>query len=418
MPVSMSDYRAAVTTPGARLPALASALGRLGIAMIGLAILLYVQRSTGSFAVAGLVSAGGLVGASVGSVAQGRLIDRLGPTRPLLVVAAVYAVATAAEILAVEANMPLPVLVAAALLAGLFGPALPGASRALWTDLAPAGPVREAAYSYEAMSFEVFFILGPAFAAFLAAAPWPGISPTVAAGATVVGVVGFALTPAARARRPASSTADQPNVGVLGALAEPGLKTVVVASLGFGVVIGTVEVGVPAVATAAGSQVLGGFLLSAWSLAGVLAGIVYSTRPWPRPLHLRIPTLLAGFGLFVAAMSAAGPTNSLLVLVVAMVAAGCLLTPQVIAHSLAVDRVSPTDSATEAFGWVITAAILGLAAGQSVAGMVVEAIEPAAAFLVGGAAGVVLAGVLWLRRKTLLAPPGRPPVHQVSAPVT
>ena len=418
MPVALSHYRAALSAPGARLPVLASAIGRLGIAMIGLAMLLYVQRSTGSFAVAGLVSAGGLVGASVGSVAQGRVIDRLGPTRPLLVVAAVYTGGSAAVIAVVEADLPTPVLVAANFLAGLFGPALPGASRALWTDLTSAGPVREAAYSYEAMSFEVFFILGPAFAAFLAAAPWPGTSPVVAIGATVVGVVSFALTPAAKARRPVASTTDQPDVGVLGALAEPGLKTVVLASLGFGIVIGTVEVGVPAVSTAAGSQVLGGLLLSAWSLAGVLAGILYGSRPWPRPLHLRIPALLAAFGLFVGAMSATGPTGSLLVLIVAMVLAGCLLTPQVVAHSLAVDRVSPVGSATEAFGWVITAAILGLAAGQSVAGMVVEAVDPASAFLVGGAAGVLLAGVLWLRRKTLLAPPGRPPVHQISAPVT
>ncbi len=59
---SFADYRAALTAPGALVPVLMSVLGRLPIAMIGLAILLYVQKAAGSFAVAGLVSAGALVG--------------------------------------------------------------------------------------------------------------------------------------------------------------------------------------------------------------------------------------------------------------------------------------------------------------------------------------------------------------------
>ena len=57
---------------------------------------------------------------------------------------------------------------------------MPGASRALWTRLVPPGPRRDAAFSYEAISLEVFFILGPALAAFLAALPWPGTGTAVA----------------------------------------------------------------------------------------------------------------------------------------------------------------------------------------------------------------------------------------------
>jgi len=79
--VSFADYRAALTTPGARGPVLAAVLARLPIAMVGLSLLFYVQRATGSFATAGLVSAGALIGTSVGSVLQGRIMDRLGPSR-------------------------------------------------------------------------------------------------------------------------------------------------------------------------------------------------------------------------------------------------------------------------------------------------------------------------------------------------
>jgi hypothetical protein len=285
---------------------------------------------------------------------------------------------------------------------GLVQPALPGASRALWASLVPPGPHREAAYTYEAISLEVFFILGPAVAAFLVLAPWPGTGLAVAAGAMVVGAAGFAVTPAVRAQAPGQGRS---TLGLLGALGRPGMRTVALASLGFGLVIGFVEVGVPAVTAAAGSAALGGLLISAWSVSSVLAGVLYGMRPWPRPLHLRMPVLLGVFGLCVAAMSLTGPSASLAVLVVAMLAAGAMITPQVTAHSLAIDIAAPPGAATEAFGWVVTAATLGIAAGQSAAGVVVELAGPPMAFLVGGAAGVGLALVLWVRRASLAPAP-------------
>jgi Major Facilitator Superfamily len=402
---SLADYRAALTAPGALLPAVASAVARLPMAMIGLATLLYVQRTTGSFAVAGLVTAGLLIGVSCGSVVQGRIIDRIGPTRPLLVASAAQAAAGATLIVAVESRAAAVTLVACAIVVGLTQPGTQGASRALWTRLVPPGPRRDAALSYEAISLEVFFILGPSLAALLAAMPWPGTGTAVALVGIVSGSVGFAVTHAVRTHHPVPARP----AGVFGALAVPGLRTVVLASLGFGLVIGTVEVGVPAVTAAAGSAALGGVLLSAWSVASVLAGVAYSLRPWPRALHLRLPVLLLAFAVCVAAMAVAGPLPAL---IVAMLLAGATITPQVTAHSLGVEATAPAGTSTEAFGWVITAATLGLSTGQSAAGVVVEAFGPHAAFLVGGAAGVAVAGLLWLRRASLEL---RPQVVQLSA---
>jgi MFS family permease len=395
---SLADHRAALTAPGAPLPALTSALGRLPIAMVGLATLLYVQRTLGSFAVAGLVSAGLLIGVSLGSVLQGRLIDRVGPTRPLLVAAGLLAVAGAALIIAVERHAPLGVLVACAVAVGFTQPALPGSSRSLWARLVPPGPARDAAYSYEAISLEVFFILGPALAAFLMTAPWPGTGAVTALVLLVVGSAGFALTRPVRTQRPAPSVRSG---SMLGPLAVPGLQTVVLASLGFGLTVGTVEVGVPAVTAQHGSPALAGVLLSAWSVASVLAGVLYALRPRPRPLHLRLPVLLGIFALGVAAMALTGPLASLTVLLAAMLVAGSTITPQVTAHSFGVEAVAPAGTATEAFGWVVTAATLGISAGQSSAGLVVDLAGPPYAFLLGGAAGLVVTAILWVRRGTL-----------------
>jgi MFS family permease len=395
---SLSDYRAALGARGAAGPVLTSALGRFPMAMLGLATLFYVQRGYHSFAVAGLVAAAALTGEAAGSVIQGRIIDRLGPTRPLLLVTAVFTASAAALSLAVEHRLAVPVLVAGALLTGLSFPALPGASRALWARLVPAGTVREAAYTYEAISLEVFFILGPAAAAALLVAPWPGTGFAVAVAAILVGASGFALTPTVRRFRPAVlGGAARP---AWGALASPGMRVVALAGLGFGCVVGVVEVGVPAATTAAGRPALAGLLLSGWSIASVLAGLLYGMAPWPRPLHLRLPALVGGFALAVAAMGALAG-QGLVAVGAAMLLAGCLLTPQLTAQSLGVEQAALPGTETEAFGWTITTATLGLAGGQALGGWLAQTVGPGAAFLAGGGAGLLVAVALWLARGSL-----------------
>jgi MFS family permease len=396
-----SDYRTALTTPGALGPMLAALLARLPIAMIGLALLLYVQRRTGSFAIAGLVSAAVLVGVASGSVAQGRLMDRLGPTRPLLVTSTLFALAVIAGVFAIESHAATWVLVAVSFALGMCQPTVGSASRALWTRLLPPGPARQAAYTYEAISLEVCFILGPALAGLLIALPWPGTGMVIGSVALTTGGVGFALAPVVRRHSP-TETSDGGRL--LGALASPGMRTLALAVLGFGVTIGFVEVAVPASATRAGHAPVGGLLLAMWSISSVIFGIVYATRPWPRAMHHRLPVLLGVFALLVAPLAI---PSSLLGLGALMLVAGLLIAPQATAHSAAIELAAPRGTVTEAFGWVITSATLGLAAGQSASGWLVEHAGIRASFLASAASGLVFAALVWARRATLAQPADR-----------
>jgi MFS family permease len=390
----LSDYRAALTAPGAGLPAIMSVLARMPVAMVGLSLLLYVQRETGSFAVAGLVSAGSLVGVAVGAVIQGRVIDKRGPTGPLLVTVGLFAVSVTGVLFAVESAQPNVVIVLLGGAVGLTEPMVGSASRALWAYLVPAGPLRHAAYAYEAISMEVFFILGPALAGLLVAAPWAGTGVVAGAVCMIVGGIGFALSKAVRAVQP-QHTARR----LLGALASPGMRTLAVAALGFGVTVGFVEVAVPAAATKAGHAPLGGLMLAGWSLTSVGFGLLYALRPWPRSMSLRLPVLLGVFALLIAPLALT--TESLPALAVALFVAGVWITPQSTAHSMAIEIVAPRGTATEAFGWVITAVTLGLAAGHSTSGWLVEHVGLPASFLASSASGLLLAGVVWAARGTV-----------------
>ena len=165
-------------------------------------------------------------------------------------------------------------------------------------------------------------------------------------------------------------------------------------------VIGFVEVAVPAAATEAGNTALGGVLLSVWSVSSVAFGIVYSLRPWPKPLGLRLPVLLALFGASVALL--AWP-STLWGLAVALLASGALITPQSTTHSMTIELVAPKNTAAEAFGWVLTAITLGLAFGQSASGYLVELSGPPLAFGVASVCALVVAGAVWLRKHTVRA---------------
>jgi MFS family permease len=397
-----SDYRTALTTPGALAPVLAALLARLPIAMIGLAILLYVQRETGSFAIAGLVSAAVLTGVASGSVGQGRLMDRLGPTRPLLVTSALFALAVTVGVTAIESHAPTWVLVGVSFAIGMFQPTVGSASRALWTRLLPPGSARQAAYAYEAISLEVCFILGPALAGLLIALPWPGTGVVIGAAALTTGGIGFALAPVVRGHSPAKGGSEGGRL--LGALASPGMRTLALAVLGFGVTIGFVEVAVPAAATRAGHAPVGGLLLAMWSISSVIFGILYAARPWPREMPTRLPALLGVFALLVAPLAI--PT-SLLGLGLLMLVAGLLITPQATAHSSVIEVVAPRGTVTEAFGWVITSATLGLALGQSASGWLVEHAGIRASFLAASACGLFFATLVWARRASLGQPADR-----------
>jgi len=401
MTSTFADYRAVLTMRGARLPIVASAISRLPVPMFPIATLLYVQPATGSFVVAGLVSAGLMAGVALGSVIKGRILDRLRPSRPLLISAVAFAVVMAGLVWAIETHQPAAAMIALAVLAGLVEPPIPAASRMLWTVLIPPGPRRATAFSYEAISFEAFFVLGPTLAALLVAAPWQGTGLVVGTAALTVGTVMFALSPVVWRQEAVPAPAGRS--GMLGVIARPGMQTLVLAALGFGLVVGTVQVGVTAATTAAGNPTMGGVLLSMWAIASVVAGFAYSLRPWPHPLNLRLPALLAAFGLMgaVLAAAAAASSASLVPLIIAVLAAGALVTPQLTAQSLAVELACPAGTAAEGFGWVITAATIGIAAGSSIGGLAVEQAGPPAAFLTGAAAAVAAAALLWARRESL-----------------
>ena len=139
MPI-FSTYRRILGTPGALLFSATGLVGRLPIAMSGLGIVLLVQAGTGSYGLAGAVSATYMVANAICAILQGRVIDGWGQGRVLGTLACVFGAAVALLVVSVQADWPQWVTYLSAALAGATLPSVGNSVRARWTHVLRGGP--------------------------------------------------------------------------------------------------------------------------------------------------------------------------------------------------------------------------------------------------------------------------------------
>ena len=291
-------------------------------------------------------------------------------------------------------DAPVWALALCAAAGGASLPQVPAAMRSLWSTLVSDPEQRATAYALVAIVFEVAVMTAPAIVAAIAAATSPEVAVLVAAALAFGGAVGFSATAGSRGWR-----GERHDVGWLGPLTAPGMRTVFVVLAAFGAALGVIQVAVPAFGAERGSAEEGGLLLAALSGGSLAAGLVYGSRPWPGSLTLRLVVLMLALGAGCALLAVAGSYATLAVL---LFVCGLLIAPVAVVGSTLLDTVAPPGTATEAFAVMIMGIVAGSAGGNAVAGAVVDSASYEAAVLC--AAGLAaLGGVMTVaRRRSLL----------------
>jgi len=371
--------------PGALRSFLPSLLGRLALAIAGLALVLAVQSATGSFATAGAVSAVFGLANVMASPWRARALDRWGASLVLALLGTVQG--TAFGVIAVTMSLghpALPVLLVLAGLAGLSAPPFGAAMRVTWADLTTPGATRSKAFSLDATCDEIVFVVGPIIAASIVTLVSGPAALVVVAAITLLATAGFAGSRVVRSQRGSRRTRETARSRVL---ALPGFARVLVVLCGVGVVLGTFEIATPAVATAAHAEVASGWLLAALSAGSAVGGIVYGHLRWRIGLGVRLFCCAAGIGV-VTVVSAFATGFGLVAFGVTAVVVGLFLAPALITGYLAADGMAPAHVRTEASAWTNTALNLGASIATAVAGVVIAGPGPAVALI--GAAVVAL----------------------------
>lgn len=370
-------------------------IGRIPIGIFSLAIVLLVRQETDSFAQAGAASAAWALGAGVVAPLQGRLVDRFGQPAVLIPSTLLNASAVAGIVLGAHAGAPTWVLALFAWLGGAALPPLGACMRSIWADtFADDASSRNTAYTFESMIAELFYIVGPAITTVLIAISSPSAALLVAIGLSATGTIAFAT--AALAREWRSEHIARPRAG---ALAAPGMRTLMLAIVPTGIAFGVLEVAMPAFSVAQGhSAGLAGIFLSAMAVGSLLGGLWYGARHWSGPIVSRFLGLQALFTLGLLPLLIASSTWSMAVL---MAIAGLALAPTAAAGYLVVDHVAPAGTVTEATTWVMTANVAGGALGAALGGIVVQDMSVRAA-LVLACVGPLLGTLVTVARRGTL----------------
>jgi MFS family permease len=387
--------RAVLRTPGVARVFAASLLGRIPAGALGLLLILRVRELGGGYADGGAIAGAFSLGYATAAPLVGRLVDARGQTRILAACAAAVGAALSALALA-PSGTPLAALLALAALAGGAHPPLAACLRALWPDLLPNGGARHAAYALEAAALEVAYVLGPLVLVGAIATR----SAALALGACVLllaaGTAAFASAPPSRAWRPVAGV----RRSAAGALASPGVRTLVAATALVGVSFGAIEVSAVAFAEQADARGAIGPLLAGWGLASMAGGAVAVRRGPPADRGRRMVELLVVLAATDALLAAAG---SPLALAALLVVAGLAIAPAfAVVYDVAAD-VAREGTVTEAFTWLQTGIGAGLALGTAAGGALAAASGARAGFL-AAAAGAALAAALSVARRRDLRP--------------
>lgn len=394
----MQRYRRVLGAPHVGPLVAATLVAALPIGMGTLAIVIFVERATGSYGAAGLVAAALAAGLALVTPALGRLIDRVGQGAVLLPCAVLSPLGLAAIALG-GAEAPIGVLAAAAFVAGASSPPVLSCLRSMWPVLLDADPgLIRAGLTVDALLLEAAFIAGPMLAAGLIAAVSPQSALLVAASGTLIGTLAFvAVTPLRGAR--AMQRSDR---RLLGPLRSRALQTMLLATFPIGVVLGGFDVIAPAIGEEiSGRQSVGGVLIALTALGSAVGGLWWGMHPAGAPVrgYLRAACLMP-LGIALVAIP-----DDLVSLALLALLLGAPFAPFSAAGGELVHRLAPAGMATESFTWITTALVGGVAGGQALAGPVVEHAGWRSAALACAAVGVAGAALLLARRSSLAARP-------------
>jgi MFS family permease len=379
----LTAYRRVFSRPGALMFSATALVARMPISMMTLGIVLLVSTISGSYGLAGQVSAAYIVGNAVFAIPHGQLADRFGQGRVLYVDTVAFALTTVLMIVSIVEDWALPWPHVWAALAGAAIPQIGTMVRARWAHLLTVASERHTAFAAESVFDEVVFVTGPALVTFLATAlvPQAGL-----VAAVTVGTLGTLALAVQRRTEPPAHPRDRtmrrdPMPWRL-------LVPLTAGAIALGSLFGALEVATVAFADDAGHKAVSGLMLGAFSLGSLGAGVVAGTVAWRRgPLErVRVGVALLALG------SVSLPfLPGLQVATAALFVIGLTLAPTLITLFSLIEASVPRSRLNEAMGFVQTGMSGGIAPGAWLAGLVADGSSGSAAYAVCTVSAVLAA---------------------------
>jgi MFS family permease len=381
--LNLSPYQQVLSDRHAVAFSLAGFVARLPMSMTGIGIVLLVSLTTGSFALAGLLTAAATLAAAVVAPLWGRATDRVGQARVLVLTVLINVLSVALLVTAIELAWPLAVSLVAAIGVGIGFSLAGSAVRARWTLRLNGSPLLHTAFALEAMLDEVVFIIGPVLVTFLATALHPALGVSVSA---VIGLIGAVALAAQRGSQPPIRLTPH-GQSESSRLPWRVLVPVAIASGALGMVFGGMELNVVAFAKEAGVLPYAGLILVAWSFGSLVAGTVTGAIIWRASpaRRFRVGAIMLTLSLLPLPF-VSHPVGVALLLILS----GMAIAPTLIASVGVIQSAVDQSRLTEALAWNSTGMVTGVAAGAAAVGYVIDSSGAQAGFVAVAVAGLLL----------------------------
>jgi MFS family permease len=388
----LSRYRDALRTPGALAFAIPGVAGRMPMAMLSLALVMLLTKVTGSYGIAGAISAAGALAYAAVTPRVARLADRYGQARVLRPQVIVFAAATTALAVCTIGRAPVWALAVTGGLSRASMPSLGPMVRSRWSHLLDGTALLDAAFSLEGIADELIFITGPVLVAALAVGFTPVAGVLVTAALSVAGVAGLT---GQRRSEPSPAPAQRARTGIL---RNHGVRVLIAMHICLGALFVAVDLATIAFAQHHGNTAMAGPLLGLYGLGSAIAGVWYGTRRWRASHASRLIAALAATVLGVAPLAV---MPGIWPMAAAITAAGLGISATLASSYRAAEAAVPAGQRTEAMSWLTTAAATGTALGAPLAGRLIDAAGAPAGYLFALAAGLTAVAITLLRRSDL-----------------
>ncbi|MFD4325526.1 MFS transporter [Nocardioides sp. NPDC058538] len=365
-----------------------------------------------SYAEAGLVSTMLAIAMAISAPWLGRLLDRLGLRRTLLLPLAVLPIAW--SIAPWVGYFPLLALVA---VAGLF--TVPSFSVVRQVMIRSVGPgQRTAALSADAMMTELGFMVGPVIgvlgASYFGTAwamlliQWLGIA---------AAVVLWLFNPMITEGEPTVPSDAVPSDAVpkrrfgLPSWVNPGVTLLLAGTFTASLILIAEDLGTVAAMRDFDRTALLGIVMAIWALGSLLGALIYGALN----SHPSTAVMLVLLGATTVLTAFAWDPVSFTVL---LLLSGFFCAPTLTAALEAITSSVPSNVRGEVMGWHGSAITLGSAVGAPTAGFAIDLIGWQGGFILGGGLGLLIAAAIWLttRRMSTQAEASLPPGEKSPAP--
>lgn len=366
----MGIYRDLARTPGVFRILLSQLTARFPFGMLSITLLLHIQLQYGNYTSAGVILAAQSVGQAIAGPLTSRLMGRLG-MRSVLSVTTV--ICSGLLVLVALTLMPLTVLAVVAFLIGITTPPVTPAVRTIYPKMVPGNQV-SGLFSLDASAQEIIWIIGPVAAVFVSTQLSTVWGLLLAAVFMAGGGLWFITSPElGRVRIPPSRR----RFGAV--LTRPTVIISTVVGFLFVASFAALETGV--VAAFGHEGIEAGIVLAVFSIGSIVGGLILGHRditPWS--MVFRSLIVLVGTAVCLISLDP-------ILLCVALFFGGFGVAPMFAALFTVVSSTVKFSETAEAYGWVGTGQLIGVALGTAIAGVTIDA---------NGAIGGIFVSTLFL----------------------